>query len=510
MQNFIITLLICSVAMSGLALVYMTATPFLAKRYSEKWRYYAWLIIIVGLIIPFRPQHDFALFRVEVPSNVPPVIQTNGEAPSNFFPSITLPNFDLPPVGNTTNYDVVAYETPLSTGLNISFSVWQIAAAIWLTGVIAFIVFQGIKHYRFVKTARRWCESVKDEHILSLLESLKSEMGITRHISLHLCECVGSPMMVGLIKPRILLPSTELEHDELCFILKHELVHYKRKDLLYKYLVLAAMALHWFNPVVYLISRAINILCETSCDTEVVKSMDADMRLSYSETIIGVVKYQSRLKTALSTNFYGGKKGMKNRISSIMDTRKKRAGAIIACLVLAFTMSTGLVFAATANSTEVYGNTNINIAIADNTAEVDRNLETSLNLAVAGNTTEVDRNSNASVNVAIADNTTNIASVDNSLFNAEAVITLEQLGLTFYGVIPLEDGRVAMSPWQIIYYYEQLVRLFADVGGGTWITSYIQYGQNGLVDVHVLRDNNGNITGLNVVPATNEPLTITR
>jgi beta-lactamase regulating signal transducer with metallopeptidase domain len=55
-ENFIITLLICSVAMSGIGLLYMACTPFLAKRFCEKGRYYAWLIIIIGLIIPFRPQ----------------------------------------------------------------------------------------------------------------------------------------------------------------------------------------------------------------------------------------------------------------------------------------------------------------------------------------------------------------------------------------------------------------------------------------------------------------------
>ena len=330
MQNFIITLLICSVAMSALALVYMAATPFLAKRYSQKWRYYAWLVIIIGLIIPFRPQWGNTLFSVEVPSNAPP---------HTVMSDIPLP-----------------IENAVISNTALNFSWWHIAAAVWLAGVIIFIVYQSIKHYRFVKTARRWSESVKDEYLLSSLESLKLEMGIERRIPLYLCECVGSPMMIGLIKPRILLPTTELAQDELYFILKHELVHYKRKDLPYKYLVLAAMALHWFNSVVYLMARAINNLCEISCDTEVVKSMDAGMRLSYSETIIGVVKYQSKLKTALSTNFYGGKKGMKNRISSIIDMKKKRMGLAVICVVSILTVKTGFVVAANSNTQEVADN----------------------------------------------------------------------------------------------------------------------------------------------------------
>ena len=106
MHNFIITLLICSVAMSTLALMYMAATPYLAKRYCEKWRYYAWLIIFIGLIIPFRPQFDFAVFRVEMPSSAPsPIAQIGGEAPNQFFPPIDqshLPSFENVVISDAT------------------------------------------------------------------------------------------------------------------------------------------------------------------------------------------------------------------------------------------------------------------------------------------------------------------------------------------------------------------------------------------------------------------------
>ena len=85
MKSFIITLLICSVTMSLLTLLYMMATPFLAKRYSEKWRYYIWLVIMIGLIIPFRLQWSNTLVNVEIPTYSPtPIIQMNGEAPHPF------------------------------------------------------------------------------------------------------------------------------------------------------------------------------------------------------------------------------------------------------------------------------------------------------------------------------------------------------------------------------------------------------------------------------------------
>jgi hypothetical protein len=81
-----ITLLICSVTMSVIALLYMAAAPFLAKRYSEPGRYYAWLIIVVGLIIPFRPEWGNAIVSVELPASTPPpFVQASGEMPGHFY-----------------------------------------------------------------------------------------------------------------------------------------------------------------------------------------------------------------------------------------------------------------------------------------------------------------------------------------------------------------------------------------------------------------------------------------
>jgi hypothetical protein len=182
--------------------------------------------------------------------------------------------------------------------------------------------------------------------------------------------------MFGFINTPILLPTVELAEDELRFIFKHELVHYKRKDLWYKMLVLTATAIHWFNPFVYLIAKAINVQCELSCDAEIVRNTDADTRLQYSETIIGIIKYRSNLKTALSTNFYGGKKGMKNRVSSIMDTSKKKAGIAIICAVLLITFTTGFVFAVNASEAQPNNRANVDfsnhhiVAIESNEAQL--------------------------------------------------------------------------------------------------------------------------------------------
>jgi len=347
MQSFIVTLLIASVTMSALGLLYMAAAPFLAKRYSEKGRYYVWMIIVIGLIIPFRPQFNNAVLTIDLPSE--PVISTVQAESRHIGNEIQI----AIPFSLENEVPVPAMPAPENANFISSLHgiEWQqIAAAVWLAGLLVFLTYHAIKHYCFIKMVKRWSENIADRQAVDLLQSLKSEMYLSEQIGFYKCSSIGTPMMIGFIKPRILLPKTDFTQEELRFILKHELVHYRRKDLYYKCLVLFATAIHWFNPIVYMISKAIYAQCESSCDAEIVQSEDVKIRQRYIETIIGVARHQSKLKTALSTNFYGGKKGMKKRIFSIMDTGRKKTGIAVFCAVLIIAFGAGFVLAANTNT----------------------------------------------------------------------------------------------------------------------------------------------------------------
>lgn len=82
-----------------------------------------------------------------------------------------------------------------------------------------------------MKTVRRWSDPVTDAKVQGILDSVRSELGIKKHIGLCVCESVTSPMFIGFIQPVILLPRVKLSDDEVYLILKHELIHLKRHDL---------------------------------------------------------------------------------------------------------------------------------------------------------------------------------------------------------------------------------------------------------------------------------------
>ncbi|CAH0122364.1 MULTISPECIES: M56 family metallopeptidase [unclassified Paenibacillus] len=315
MQGFLATLLQCSVSMSLVTLVYAALRPLLSKRYAAKWNYVVWLLIAAGWIFPFRPRIDLLFLPVQSTIN-------------------TIPLMDIGDIGN--NWATI----PL----------WWVLAAIWGGGVLSIVLYHALRHDRFMKMVRRWSEPVTDLKILGVLDSLSSEHGIKKHIGLSVCESVTSPMLVGFFRPVILLPPIKISDDDFSLILRHELIHFKRHDLWYKAMILTATVFHWFNPVVYLMARAAAEQCEISCDALVLQNADYQQRMRYGETIIDVVRNGEKLQTALSTNFYGGKKGLKNRISSIMDLKRKKAGVLILCMALVGIIMTGSALAAADNA----------------------------------------------------------------------------------------------------------------------------------------------------------------
>ena len=337
MEAFMMMLLTCSAIMSFVALLYMAATPLLLKKYSAKGLYYSWLIVLIGFIIPFRPQWSNSLLRLYVPRGLSEPVMQDTVAYAGATQTIVLLPFDLG----------MGYAAPLYI-LDISW--WQLGFWLWVVGVVVFFAIQAIKHIHFTKTIKRWAKPPQSPLAADMLERLKTEMGIKGHIDILICESITSPMLYGVLKPRILLHTEGVEQGELSFILQHELIHHKRKDLIYKLLVVAGVGIHWFNPIAYMMAKAINQKCELSCDAKLVEDICQDKRQQYAEAIIGVVRHQSKLKTTLSTTFYGGAKTMKNRIKLIMTTKKKKttlaSGALALGLVSMLLVGTLTTFAA--------------------------------------------------------------------------------------------------------------------------------------------------------------------
>lgn len=303
-----------SLELSAIILLLLAFSPLLERRYSAKCRYYLWAVIFVALLLPVRAKI-----------------------------ALTLPEVFQPILPQSINASVSGTAAVADT---VKAWDWhQYAELLWAVGVFCFLAWHFYQHLRFLSAVRRWSDDIKNVDILKQFVHTKAELGIRDRIAIKSCACIQTPMVIGLLRPVVLLPRINIPLDELPLILRHELVHYKRKDLWYKVLMMIASAIHWFNPIVHLMVRSALNLCEISCDEEVLQGHDAKGRAQYGEAIIGVVRNRSAYHTALSTNFYSGTNGMKKRVYAMMDMSKKRFSPVLFIAVFIFTLCGTTAFA---------------------------------------------------------------------------------------------------------------------------------------------------------------------
>lgn len=191
---------------------------------------------------------------------------------------------------------------------------------------------------------------IKDHRILCQLMQLKQELAIKRSVVPIASADAASPMMLGFFGAVIVLPDEEYSAEELYFILKHELVHLKRGDVCLKLLLTTANAVHWFNPLIWLMRKEAAVDMELSCDERVTQGADYAQRKAYTETLLSTIHKQCTKRTVLSTQFYGGKKVMKKRFQNILRKNRKKNGVGILLFVILLTIGLGITIGCTAAS----------------------------------------------------------------------------------------------------------------------------------------------------------------
>lgn len=257
-----------TLSLSPLILLFNLAEPALRKRYAPRLSCWVWLIFVLRLLLPI-PLYG--------PS---PLLLSTGEAV--FFldqdPSIAVRAFSEAASGGLPDGAALPAQ-------RAGISWMGIGAMIWLGGAMIFFLFHLIAQGQMQRALNRWSTSVQDPAVIALFKENKRELAITRPIRLCTCMRVTSPMLVGFFRPKILLPRTDLQTRQLNSIFNHELMHYKRGDLGYKLLLMTVLALHWYNPFIYLmVWRAENAM-ELACDDDVLRSNGVS-RKEYGLTIL--------------------------------------------------------------------------------------------------------------------------------------------------------------------------------------------------------------------------------
>ncbi len=305
MGNLFQTIVLNSLNMTLVALLLMIILRALKNIQSPKIRYYSWLIVLLGFLIPVRFSFGYALFHVSNASETPAVT-----------------------VGAGTTV-IKAAEAGLSWN-----TIMAILFVIWLLGASAFATVSFVRFFRWKRTILRL--SKPSPYYDAFVSSFAEEMEIGP-VEVRISDAVSSPMMIGLFTPTILLPIRHYEYDELRLIIKHELTHYLHRDLWFKLILILCRAVHWFNPFMVLFARSIEQECEYYCDISVMEKEPEKMRKVYCNSIVNTLADQVRrngreMRPVLATSFYSPKSGLKHRFSMVLRGKTRK---VIGVLILA-------------------------------------------------------------------------------------------------------------------------------------------------------------------------------
>ena len=339
MEQFLLNLLKTSLLGALAILLMLVSKPLWRERYRAGARCWLWLALAVFLLFPVdfsvknapvqaAPPQDYTLFvgtdKTTIQSTdhlFGDMAERSGQTSTQVRDSIIArPVTD--PAQKTTRY------IPVTTILFCGY----------LAGAAAFLFYEGVSYARFRRTVRRWSGSVTRGDYRALLDETARDLKVTAPKML-ICEAVTTPAVTGLFRPTLLLPHERYEPSELRCILRHELCHLKRRDMLLKLVLLAANAMHWFNPVVYLMLRQADEDIELACDSAATAGLDRAERAAYSRTLLAAV--QSNVRALPATTCFGSTvERLKRRITNVLGAQKKRGLGVVA-LVLALTLTAG-------------------------------------------------------------------------------------------------------------------------------------------------------------------------
>jgi beta-lactamase regulating signal transducer with metallopeptidase domain len=336
-------------SMSGsvLAVLLFMLKPLMRNRLPKSVQYYLWLVVVFALLVPVSdiivlPENQTAS------GTETPVIQAIQAVPTI---SETVNRFIIT---QGEQYERIQNITPIA-GIDTSDNSQESRAAqnpivfiatyfmmIYPFGVLLFGLYYVINYMFFARLYRRRNFAAGAE-----AENLLTQMCGGRVPHIYRNPLATTPMLLGTLRPAIILPDKEYSAEQLEAILSHELIHLRRKDIFVKWLTLIASALHWFNPVLWLIRREIDRSCELSCDEAVISSLNPEGKQNYGNTLIEVSASCKTSRAVTSVTMCEEKKNLKERLGAIMKSKKHtRIALIISVLLIFLTVGSALTLGA--------------------------------------------------------------------------------------------------------------------------------------------------------------------
>lgn len=307
-------------AVGGLAAVFLLClAPITRKLFSPRWQYYIWLTVLIVMSLPVH---------FKVPSRTPDIPTIITEQAENIAPETSQM---LNQAADFQSQKQI--KKPTIPQIPMPPNVFGNLANIWFWGMIAILLAKTVKYNLFLRTIHKNSEA--DTSITN----------IPKRLAVRKTDMLDAPLVVGLFNPTLFLPNIPLSENDMNYILMHELTHYKRGDILYKWFAAAVLCMHWFNPLVYVVSRQIDVECEVSCDFEVTGKLSDSEKNDYMSMILDMLSRSKSGSKPLTTQMASSKHTLKRRFCMIRNNKATNKFISAVSVLTAVIMLSTTVFA---------------------------------------------------------------------------------------------------------------------------------------------------------------------
>ena len=315
MSDWSIHFLISNILICIFTLVIIGTKKLLKKYLSAATQYHLWFLLFLLLAVPFFPVqiHGSQLFSwlhfFHTDSGLNSGTDTLSKLTSNTQNNLL----------NQVNDFSVSISSRFSGGLN------TILFLIWITGVMIMSVLT-LHSLNYVRSIKRSALPLQNQQVKTIYYDCLKELKISHQVPVYSTAFLKSPVLIGIIHPRIYIPIhliSELNPDDMRFMLLHELQHYRHKDTLIGFLMVISNILYWFNPFIWYALKEIHCDRELACDSAVLQMISTDEYQAYGMTLINFAEKLSSFSSPLAVGMSGNFRQMKRRILNIAIFRKE-------------------------------------------------------------------------------------------------------------------------------------------------------------------------------------------
>lgn len=318
-------LLEMSVTSGVLILIVIFIRACLFKKLPKKVFVLLWLVVLFKLLVPISLNSNFSIYSI-IESNFDTQLGNTSAVDYSIKKtnnSISKNNFgDSKALFSLENFTALEISSILTFGISIIFIMFLCFKYIRMTNLFKTSIH--IKNHEFIK---KWAYDNK----------------CFRKFFVCMSEFTKTPLTTGLLKPNIILPK-QMDYSNnqtLNFVLTHELVHINRFDNALKLFMLLALAIHWFNPLVWVMLFLLNKDIEFSCDEKVMSIVGEEYRADYATALISLAEEHNTFPMTLYNGF--GKTKIEERIVNVMKFKKSTYITFLVSAVLI--CGTSVVFA---------------------------------------------------------------------------------------------------------------------------------------------------------------------